>query len=131
MDDIVHVISRAQEMSLDDTYKRLEDVYYSLNDSIDRLTTRMDELKQEMDMIRRQNAIRSEASLDGLTRPSIDGGYEYLKKRLVTVKLLEDKLDEINFSQDLMREDFSQRLEDLDETTQARLGMHQHIINNF
>ena len=66
----------------------------------------MDELKEEMDMIRRQNAIRSEASIDSLTRPSIDGGYEYLKKRLVTVKLLEDKLDEVNFSQDLMQKEF-------------------------
>ena len=131
MDDIVRVISRAQEMSLDDTYKRLEDVYYSLNDSIDRLTTRMDELEQEMDMIRRQNAIRSEASLDGLTRPSIDGGYEYLKKRLVTVKLLEDKLDEINFSQDLLKEDISQRLEDIGETTQARLRMQQGCIGHL
>ncbi|KAF2579848.1 hypothetical protein F2Q70_00011827 [Brassica cretica] len=50
---------------------------------------------------------------------------------LITLKLLEGKLDEINFSQDLMREDFSQRLEDLDETTIARLGMHQRIINNL
>ena len=64
-------------------------------------------------MIQRQNAIRSEVSIESRTRPSIDGGYEYLKKRLVTVKLLQDKLDEINFSQDLMREDFFQRLEDL------------------
>ena len=47
------------------------------------------------------------------------------------MKLLEDKLDEINFSQDLIREDFSQRLEDLDETTMAILGMHQHNINNL
>ena len=54
-----------------------------------------------------------------------------MKNRLITLKLLEGKLDEIKFSQDLMREDFSQRLEDLDETTQARLGMHQHIINNL
>ena len=131
MDDIVRVISRAQEMSLDDTYKRLEDVYYSLNDSIDRLTTRMDELEQEMDMIRRQNAIRSEASLDGLTRPSIDGGYEYLKKRLVTVKLLEDKLDEINFSQDLLKEDISQRFEDILETTHARIRMQQGCIGHL
>ncbi|KAF3509958.1 hypothetical protein F2Q69_00006574 [Brassica cretica] len=50
---------------------------------------------------------------------------------LITLKLLEGKLEEINFSQDLMREDFSQRLEDLDETTIAGLGMHQRIINNL
>ena len=57
IDDMVHGICRSQEMSLDDTYRRLDDVYYTLNDSIDRLTTRMDELKEEMDMIWRQNAI--------------------------------------------------------------------------
>ena len=73
----------------------------------------MDELKEEMNMNRRQNAIRSKASIDGLTRLSIDGGYGYLKIWLVIVKLLEDKLDAINFSQDLMREDYSQRLENL------------------
>ncbi|KAH0928863.1 hypothetical protein HID58_014590, partial [Brassica napus] len=77
------------------------------------LTTRMDELKEEMNMNRRQNAIQSKASINGLTRLSIDGGYGYLKKWLVIVKLLEDKLDAINFSQDLMREDYSQRLENL------------------
>ncbi|KAF3547374.1 hypothetical protein DY000_02007307 [Brassica cretica] len=71
------------------------------------------------------------ASIDSLTRLLIDGGYKYLKKRLVTVKLLEDKLDEINFSQDLMREDFSQRLVDLDKTTTARFGMHQRSFNNL
>ena len=98
IDDMVHVIYRAQEMSLDDTNKRLDDVYYPLNDIIERLTTHMDELKEEMYMIRRQNAIRSGASIDVLTRPLIDGRYKYLKRRLVTVKLLEDKLDEINFS---------------------------------
>ncbi|KAF3590432.1 hypothetical protein DY000_02021544 [Brassica cretica] len=65
-----------------------------------------------MDMIRRQKAIRSEASIDGLTRLSIDDVYEYLPKRLVTVKLLKDELDEINFSQCLIREEFSQRLEE-------------------
>ncbi|WZZ71809.1 hypothetical protein YC2023_083179 [Brassica napus] len=131
VDDMVHSIYRAQEMSLDDTYKRLDDVYFPLNDNIERLTTRMDELKEKMYMIRRQNAIRTEATIDGLTRLSIDGGYEYLKNRLVTVKLLEDKLDEINFSQDLMREDLSQRLEGIDETTTTRLGMHQCSINNL
>ena len=82
-------------------------------------------------MIRRQKAIPSEASIDGLTRLSIDDVYEYLPKRLVTVKLLKDELDEINFSQCLIREEFSQRLEDIEETTQARLGMHQHSINNL
>ena len=68
IDDMVHNIYRAQEMSLDDTYRRLDDVYYPLNDIIKRLTTRIDELKEEMDMIRKYNAIRSEASIDSLTR---------------------------------------------------------------
>ncbi|KAF3589651.1 hypothetical protein F2Q69_00030381 [Brassica cretica] len=65
IDDMVHNIYRA---SLDDTYRRLDDVYYPLNDIIKRLTTRIDELKEEMDMIRKYNAIRSEASIDSLTR---------------------------------------------------------------
>ncbi|KAH0893014.1 hypothetical protein HID58_055443, partial [Brassica napus] len=29
-------------------------------------------------------------SIDSLTRPSIDGGYEYLKNRLITLKLRVD-----------------------------------------
>ena len=63
-------------------------------------------------MIRRQNAIRSEASIDGYTRPSIYNRHASLRGNLVVVKLLEEKLDEIIFSQDLMREDFSQILEE-------------------
>ncbi|KAF3567104.1 hypothetical protein DY000_02014711 [Brassica cretica] len=73
IDDMVHGIYRAQEMSLEESYRRLDDVYYTLNDSVERLTTRMDELKEEMDVIRRQAAVRSEASIDGSTRPSIEG----------------------------------------------------------
>ena len=120
-----------KEMSLDDTYKRLDDVYYPLNDSIDMLTTRTDELQEEIDMIQRQNVVRLEASIDGYTRPSIDDTHASLKGRLVTVKLLEDKFDEINFSQDLMREDLSQRLEDVEETIHARLIMPQGCIGNL
>ncbi|KAF3568936.1 hypothetical protein DY000_02015517 [Brassica cretica] len=129
--ELVEGIYRAIGTADDYFTKRLDDVYYPINDNIERLTTRIDELKEEMDMIRRQNAIRSEASIDSRTRPSIDSGYKYLKNRLVTLKLLEDKLNEINFFQDLMREDFSERLEDLDETTMARLGMTQHNINTL
>ena len=131
IDDIIHEIYRAQEMSLDDTYKRLDDVYYPLNDSIDRLTTRMDGLKEEMDMIRMQNAVGPEASIDGYTRPSIDDMHTSSRGRLVTVKLLEDKLDEINFSQNSMREDFSQRLEDVKETIHARHRMQQGCMGNL
>ncbi|KAL0789557.1 hypothetical protein Bca101_005803 [Brassica carinata] len=64
IDDMVHGIYRAHEMSLDDSYKRLDDVYYPINDSIDRLTARMDMLKEEIYMIQRQTAIQSEASID-------------------------------------------------------------------
>jgi len=53
IDYTVHGIYRAQEMSLEESYRRLDDVYYPLNDSIDSLTTCKDELKEEMDMIRR------------------------------------------------------------------------------
>ncbi|KAF2620768.1 hypothetical protein F2Q68_00038890 [Brassica cretica] len=107
IDDSVHVIYRIQDMSQNDTYKRIDDVYYPLNDIIDMLTTRMDELKKEMNVIQRQNAVQPEASIDGYTRLSIDDRHTSLQRRLITVKLLEDKLDEINFFQDLMREDFS------------------------
>ncbi|KAF3588230.1 hypothetical protein F2Q69_00029938 [Brassica cretica] len=103
---------------------KLDDVYYPLNDSIERLTTRMDELKEEIDMIRRQNAILSEASIDGLTRALIVGRYTHLQGKLVIMKLLEDKLDEINFSQDLMRED-------VEETIYAKLRMQQGCIGNL
>ena len=82
-------------------------------------------------MIRRQNAIRSEASIDGYTRPSIDNRHTSLRGRLVIVKLLEEKLDEINFSQDLMREDFSHILEDVEEIIHARLKMQQGCIGNL
>ena len=41
------------------------------------------------------------------------------------MKLLEDKLDEIAFSEDLMREDFSQRLEDFVEKSHAKRRMQQ------
>ena len=131
INDIVHGIYRIQDMSRDDTYKRLDDVYYPLNDSIDMLTTRTDELQEEIDMIQRQNVVRLEASIDGYTRPSIDDTHASLKGRLVTVKLLEDKFDEINFSQDLMREDLSQRLEDVEETIYAILRMQQGCIGNL
>ena len=82
-------------------------------------------------MIRKQNVIRSEASINGYTQPSIDNSHASLRGRLVTVKLLEDKLDEINFSQDLMKEDFSQRFEDVEKTTHARLRMQQGCIGNL
>ncbi|CAG7906026.1 unnamed protein product, partial [Brassica rapa] len=91
----------------------------------------MDELKEEMNMNRRQNAIQSKASINGLTRLSIDGGYGYLITRQSNLKHRSIGLDAINFSQDLMREDYYQRLENLGETTMARLGMHQCIINNL
>ena len=123
IDDMVHRIYRAHEMSLDDTYRRLDDVYYPFNDINERFTIHMDELKEEMDVIQSHNANRSEASIDGYTRPSIDNRHASLRGRLVTVKLLEDKLDEVSLSQDLMREDFSQRLEDVEEAIHARLRM--------
>ena len=131
IDDIVHGIYRIQDMSLDDTYKRINDVYYPLNDNIDMLTTRMDELKEEMDVIPRHNAVRPEASIDGYTRPSIDDRNASLQTRLVTVKLLKNKLDEINFSQDLIREYFSQRLGNVEETIHVRLRMQHGSINNL
>ncbi|KAF3587995.1 hypothetical protein F2Q69_00029104 [Brassica cretica] len=129
IDDMVHRIYRAHEMSLDDTYRRLDDVYYPLNDINERFTIHMDELKEEMDVIQSHNANRSEASIDGYTRPSIDNRHVSLRGRLVTVKLLEDKLDEVSLSQDLMREDFSQTLEDVEEAIHARLRMSKEDVD--
>ena len=91
----------------------------------------MDELKEDMDIIWRQITIRSESSIDGYTRTSINNRSAFLRGKLVTVKLLEGKLDEINFSQDLRRENFSQRLENVEETIHARLRMQQVCIGNL
>ncbi|KAF3559793.1 hypothetical protein F2Q69_00013367 [Brassica cretica] len=131
IDDMVYGIYRAHEMSQDDSYKRLDDVYYPLNDNIERLNTHMDELKEEIDVIQRHSMIRSEALIDGYTRPSIDNSRTSLRGRLVIVKLLEDKLDEITFSHDLMREDFSQRLENVVETTHTILRIQQGCIGHL
>ncbi|KAF2539261.1 hypothetical protein F2Q68_00020639 [Brassica cretica] len=92
-----------------------------------------------MDVIQRQNAVRSEASIedytrpsiDDYTRPSIDNRHASFRGRLLTVKFLKDELDEINFSQDLMRKDFSQRLEDVEETIHARPRMQTGCIGNL
>ena len=65
------------------------------------------------------------------TRPMIDTSHTSLRGRHVTVKLLEDKLDEINFVQDSTKEDFSQKLEDIVETTHARLRMQQGCIRHL
>ncbi|KAF3503093.1 hypothetical protein F2Q69_00042216 [Brassica cretica] len=65
IDDMVHEIYRAKEMSQEESYRRLDDVYYPLNDSIERLTIHMDALKEEMDVIRRHNAVRTEAESTG------------------------------------------------------------------
>ena len=93
IDDMVNGIYRAQEMSLDDYYKRLDDVYYPIDDSINRLTVHMDELMENIDMIRRQTEIQAEE----YSRPSIEAKHASFGERMVTVKLLEDKLDEIIF----------------------------------
>ncbi|WZZ88722.1 hypothetical protein YC2023_117301 [Brassica napus] len=57
----------------------------------------MDELKKEMGVIWKQTAVQTEALIDGYTRPSIDNRHTSLRGKPVTVKLLADKLNEINF----------------------------------
>ena len=86
---------------------RLDGVYYPLRDSADFLTTRLDALQHEMDMIQRQLDSQAEPSpsIDRRTRPSIDGVYTTRRSKLVIEKSLQDKLDEITFSQDLLKED--------------------------
>ena len=133
IDDMVHGNYRAQEMSMNDYYKRLNDVYYPIDNNITMLTARMNELKEEIDIIRRQTEIRGKEypSIDDHTRPTIDANHTSFRGRLVTVKLLEDKLDEISFFQNLLKEESSHRFEDILETTHARLRMHQGCIGHL
>lgn len=130
--DMVHGIFKAQEIKLDDNYKRLDDIYYPINKNINRLTTRMQEMYQKIDLLQRQNAIGTEASpsIDRRTLPSIDAHDTPFRGRLVTEKLLQDKLDEINFSLGLMKKEINQESKDLSEYTDARHGMQQRSIEN-
>ncbi|KAF3570452.1 hypothetical protein F2Q69_00059561 [Brassica cretica] len=106
---------------------RFDSVYYPLRDSVDFLTTRLDALHQEIYMIQRQLDSQAEPSpsIDRRTRPSIDGDYAALRSKLVTEKSLQDKLDEITFSQNLRKKDVYQELKDISESTYVRLGMQQ------
>ena len=47
------------------------------------------------------------------------------------MKLLEDKLDEIAFSEDLMRENFSQRLEDFVEKVMPDVECSKAVLDTF
>ncbi|KAF2572588.1 hypothetical protein F2Q70_00003599 [Brassica cretica] len=84
---------------------RLDGVNYPLRDSVDSLTTHLDVLLQKLDTIKRQLESRAEPSpsIDRRTRPSIDGDYAALRNNLVTEKSFPNKLDEITFSQDLLK----------------------------
>ena len=97
------------------------------------MTTRLDALRHEMDTTQRQLDSHAERSpsIDIRTRPSIDGDYAARRSKLVTEKSLQDKLDEITFSQDLLKEDVYQELKDISETTHAWLGMQQRNIRNL
>ncbi|KAF2595761.1 hypothetical protein F2Q68_00010556 [Brassica cretica] len=112
---------------------RFDGVYYPLHDDIDSLTTRIDALQKEIDTIHRQLNFQAEhsPSIDRRTRPSIDSDHTPLRGKLVTEKFLQDKLAEITFSQDLLKEDIYQELKDISESTHAKLGMHQPSINNL
>nr|VDD03284.1 unnamed protein product [Brassica rapa] len=101
---------------------QLEGVYYLLRDGVDFLTTRLDVLQQEMVMIQRQLDSQAEPSpsIYRRTHPSIDGDYTTRRSKLVTEKSLQDKLDEITFSQDFLKEDVYQELKNISETTYAR-----------
>ena len=70
-------------------------------------------------------------SIDRRTRPSIDSDYTRLRIKLVTEKALQDKLDEITFSQDFLKEDVYQKLKDISESTHARIGMQLRSIGNL
>ena len=74
-------------------------------------------------MIQRQLDSQAELSpsIDRGTQPSNHGDYTTLRSKLVTEKSLQEKLDEITFSQDLLKEDVYQELKDILETTYAYL----------
>ncbi|KAF3566051.1 hypothetical protein DY000_02016650 [Brassica cretica] len=82
----------------------LDGVYYPPRDDIDSLTKHMNALQQEMDTIQRQLDFQAEPLplIDRRTRPSIDSERTSLRGKLVTEKVLQDNLDEITFSQDLL-----------------------------
>jgi len=105
---------------------RLQTLTYRL-EGVDFLTIRLDVLQQEMDTIQGQLDSQAEPSpsIDKRTQPSIDDNYAALRNKLVIEKSLHDKLDEINFSQDLLKEDVYQELKDISESTYVRLGMQQ------
>ncbi|KAF3570451.1 hypothetical protein F2Q69_00059560 [Brassica cretica] len=86
-----------------------------------------------MDMIQRQLDSQAELSpsIDRRSRPSINDDYAALRSKLVTEKSIQDKLDEITFSQDLLKEDVYQELKDISESTYARLGIQQRNIGNI
>ncbi|KAF3580888.1 hypothetical protein DY000_02030948 [Brassica cretica] len=112
---------------------RLDGVFYPLRDSVYFLNTHLDALQHEMVMIQRQLDSQAEPSpsIDRRTRPSIDDDHITRRSKLVTEKSLHDKLDEITFSQDLLKEDVYQKQKDISETTYARLGMQQRNIGNL
>ena len=111
---------------------RLKTLTYRL-EGVDFLTTRLDALQQEMVTIQRQPYSQAEPSpsIDIKTRPSTDSDYTARRSKLVTAKSLHDKLDEITFSQDLLKQDVYRELKDISETTYARLGMQQRSIWNL
>ena len=113
------------------TYK-LDGVYYPLRDEIYSLITHMDVAAingHDSGTARFQE--EHSPSIDRRTRPSIDSDHTPLRGKLVTEMFLQDKLVEITFSQDLLKEDIYQELKDISESTHARLGMQQRNIGNL
>ncbi|KAH0926383.1 hypothetical protein HID58_018639, partial [Brassica napus] len=117
IDELVNEIYRVISTSDDFNSKRLDDiyylfdnningVYYPLRDDVDFLTTRLDALQHEMVIIQRQLDSQAEPSpsIDRRTRPSIDRNYTTGRSKRVIENSLQDKLDEITFSQDLLKE---------------------------
>ncbi|KAH0922658.1 hypothetical protein HID58_022676, partial [Brassica napus] len=98
VDELVADINGAMRTTYDYHSKRLDDVYHPFNN-------------------------KQSPSIDRHTRPSIDSDHTSLRGKLVTEKFLHDKLDEITFSQDLLKEDIYQELKDISESTHARFGM--------
>ncbi|KAH0854528.1 hypothetical protein HID58_063676 [Brassica napus] len=82
--------------------------------SISWLTTRTDEMKQDIATIQQQQTTRARASksIDGDSHKSIDSRLALFEERLQS---FEDILDNVNFSQDMMKEEINQELKDISE----------------
>ncbi|KAF3583394.1 hypothetical protein F2Q69_00030830 [Brassica cretica] len=98
----------------------------SFEDRLQSFTYRLDGVYYPLDFQAEQSP-----SIDRRTRPSINSDHTPLGGKLVIEKFLQDKFDEITFSQDLLKEYIYHELKDIAKSTHARIGMQQLSIGNI